>query len=81
MQVSTGKAVKLLLIIDVGAGRSEWSASRSGSVLPRERTPGTHWTGGWVDLRAGLNTEATGKIPCPCRGSKVGRPVSSQTLY
>jgi hypothetical protein len=25
---------------------------------PGERTPGTHWTGGWVGLRAGLDTEA-----------------------
>jgi hypothetical protein len=24
----------------------------------RDRTPGTHWTGGWVGLRAVLDTEA-----------------------
>jgi hypothetical protein len=28
----------------------EWSASRPGSF-----TPGTHWIGGWVDLRAILD--------------------------
>jgi hypothetical protein len=28
----------------------EWSAS-----CPRERVPGTHWTGGWVGLIAGLD--------------------------
>jgi hypothetical protein len=34
----------------------EWSASRPGRALsPTERTPGTHWTGGWVGLRAGLD--------------------------
>jgi hypothetical protein len=27
---------------------------------PRERIPGTHWTGGWVGLRAGLEVLATG---------------------
>jgi hypothetical protein len=48
---------------------------------PRERTPGTHCTGGWVGPRAGLDTEARGKIFCPCRGSNPGRPVRSQTLY
>jgi hypothetical protein len=32
-------------------------------------TPGTHWTGGCVDLRAGLDTEAGGKILCLCRGN------------
>jgi hypothetical protein len=48
---------------------------------PRERTPGAHLTGGWVGLRAGLDTEARGKILCPCWGSKPSRPVRSQTLY
>jgi hypothetical protein len=24
-------------------------------VYPQEKTPGTHWIGGWVDPRAGLN--------------------------
>jgi hypothetical protein len=31
-------------------------------LYPRERTPGTHWTGGWVGPRAGLDAEAKGKI-------------------
>jgi hypothetical protein len=39
----------------------EWSASRPGSVFPRERAVGTHCTGGWVGLRAGLDTEDRGK--------------------
>jgi hypothetical protein len=46
-----------------------------------ERTPGTHWTGGWVDPRAGLDAEARREILCPCRGSNSGRPVRSQSLY
>jgi hypothetical protein len=41
-----------------------------------ERTPHrTHCTGGWVDPRAGLETEVRGKILCLCRGSKLDRPV------
>jgi hypothetical protein len=28
--------------------------------------PGTHWIGGWVGLRAGLDTEAGGKSLCFC---------------
>jgi hypothetical protein len=39
----------------------------------RERIPGTHWTGGWVDHRAGLGAEVRGEILC--RGSNLGRPV------
>jgi hypothetical protein len=51
---------------------------------PRERTPGTHCTGGWVDPRAGLDTEATGKILSRLPGIEPrppGRPAHSQTLY
>jgi hypothetical protein len=29
--------------VDVG----EWSVSRPGLFTPEERTPGTHWIGGW----------------------------------
>jgi hypothetical protein len=41
----------------------EWSASRPGRFFPRERTPGTHWIGGYVGPRAGLDTVVTRKIP------------------
>jgi hypothetical protein len=33
----------------------QWSASRPGSFTPGERYPGTHWIGGWVGRRAGLD--------------------------
>jgi hypothetical protein len=49
----------------------EWSASRPGRAF----TPGTHCTGGWVGPRAGLDTEARGRILCPRRGSNPDRPV------
>jgi hypothetical protein len=39
------------------------------ALCPGIRTPGTHCTGGWVDPRAGLDTEVR------------GRPACSQTLY
>jgi hypothetical protein len=54
-----------LLTLALGGG--EWSASRP--------DPGTHWTGGWVCLRAGMDTEVRGKILCPCRESNPDRPV------
>jgi hypothetical protein len=40
---------------------------------PRERAPGTHWIGGWVDPRAGLDAVAKRKIPSPCRESNPCR--------
>jgi hypothetical protein len=53
----------------------EWSASRPGRALPPGKDPGTNCTGGWVCPRAGLDTEARGKILCPCRRSNPDRPV------
>jgi hypothetical protein len=51
---------------------------------PGERTPSTHWIGGCVGLRSGLDTQSTGKIHCLYQGSNSDRPViqsCSQTLY
>jgi hypothetical protein len=43
-----------------------------------------HCTGGWVGPRAGLDTEARGKILLPLseiESRPLGRTVRSQTLY
>jgi hypothetical protein len=48
------------------------------TLYPGEWIPDTHWIGGWVDLRAGLETEARGKILCLCWGSNPSHPVCSQ---
>jgi hypothetical protein len=34
---------------------SECLASRPGRYIPDERAPGTHWIGGWLDHKAGLD--------------------------
>jgi hypothetical protein len=62
---------------------SEWSALRPGCTLAPGKDPGTHCTGGWVGPRAGLDTEATGKILSSLPGIKSrssGCPARSQTL-
>jgi hypothetical protein len=65
-------------------GGGVWSASRPTRTLPPgESTPGTHCTGGWVGPRAGLDTEATGKILLPLSGIEPRSPcrlVHSHTL-
>jgi hypothetical protein len=33
----------------------EWSASCSSLFTPGEKVPGTHWKGGWLGPRAGLD--------------------------
>jgi len=51
------------------------------ALYPRGKNP-YHCTGGWVSLKAGLDTEARGKISCPTRDwtsvvRSPGRPVRS----
>jgi hypothetical protein len=53
----------------------EWSASRPFPFTPRERAPGTHWIGGWVGPRAGLDAVMKGKIPSPRRESNPRTPI------
>jgi hypothetical protein len=44
----------------------EWSASRPGRFTPIERASGTHWIGGWVGPRTGLDDVERRKIlPLP----------------
>jgi hypothetical protein len=43
----------------------EGSASRPGSITPRERARDTHWIGGWVGPRAVLDAVVKRKIHSP----------------
>jgi hypothetical protein len=52
----------------------EWSASRLGRDLTQGKGPPVPIVG-WVGSRAGLGTEATGKIIRLCRGSNLDCPV------
>jgi hypothetical protein len=47
----------------------EWSGSRSYRSTPRERSSGTHWIGGRVEARDGLDAVVKRKIPSSCRDS------------
>jgi len=51
----------LTLALDGG----EWSASRPSHFIPKERSPRTHWIGGWVGPRALLDTVVKRKIHIP----------------
>jgi hypothetical protein len=43
------------LFLTSGLDGCEWSASRPGRCNPGEIAIGTHWIGGWVGPRAGLD--------------------------
>jgi hypothetical protein len=53
-----GEEVRFLLSLYLGT-RWGWvvSVTPRPRFAPGERTPGTHWIGGWVSLKAGLDTE------------------------
>jgi hypothetical protein len=56
----------------------EWSASRPGRYTPGERSPDTHWIGGWVDPRTGLDDEKKRKfLTLP----GLERPARNQSRY
>jgi hypothetical protein len=60
----------------------EWSTSRFGRFTAGERTPGTHWIGGWVGPRAGLHNMEKGKFPPTGLELRlVGRPARGLSLY
>jgi hypothetical protein len=58
----------------------EWSASRPGRFTPGERAPGTHWIGGWVGPRVGLEAVEKRKfLPLPEIETGAVQPVAIPT--
>jgi hypothetical protein len=53
MKAYVGVDVEIHIFLTLALVGGEWSTSRPGRFTPGERGPGTHWIGGWVDLRAG----------------------------
>jgi hypothetical protein len=60
----------------------KWSVSFPGSFTAGEKAPGTHWIGGWVGPRAGLDAAEKRKF-LTLLGLKLlslGHPSHSQSL-
>jgi hypothetical protein len=58
----------------------EWSASRPDRLIRGERARGTHWTGGWVSPRAGLDTVVKKAFPAPAGTRIADHPARSLAL-
>jgi hypothetical protein len=73
-----GKRIHIFLISELVEG--EWSPSRPDRFTPEERTPGTHWIGGWMGPRTGLaDMEKLKFFPPPgLKLRPLGRPACSQ---
>jgi hypothetical protein len=83
MKAYGGVDVYIHIFLTSAVAGGEWSASRSCGFTAGERTPGTHWLGGWVGPRAGLDDVEKRKfftlpgLELP----PLGRPVRSQSPY
>jgi hypothetical protein len=53
----------------------EWLASRPDRFTPREGAPGTHWVGGWMGPRAGLDSVSKRRILSPYWESNSHHPI------
>jgi hypothetical protein len=74
---------EVLLLLGTRGGRVVSGRARL-RFTPGERTTGTHWTGGWVGIIAGMDTQVRGKILLPLPAIEPrspGGPARSQTLY
>jgi hypothetical protein len=60
----------------------EWSASRPGRFTPGERACGTHWIGGWVEPKVGMDDVERRKfLTLPGLELRLlGRPARRQSL-
>jgi hypothetical protein len=65
MEAYWGVEIYLHAFLTSALDGGEWSASRPGRFTRRERAPGTHWKGGWMGPRTGLDAVVKRKIPSP----------------
>jgi hypothetical protein len=64
---------RIHIFLTSALAEGEWSASRPGRFTPGEGAPGTHFMGGWVDPRAGLDDLENRTF--------FSRSIRSQSLY
>jgi hypothetical protein len=78
MKAYGGVDVEIHIFLTSAQAGGEWSAS-----LPGRFTPSTHWIGGWMDPRAGLdNVEKRKFLTLPGLELRpLSHPAHSQSLY
>jgi hypothetical protein len=75
-----GMEIKLHAFLTSALAEDEWSTLRSGLFTPRETASGTHWIGGWVSPRTGMDAVARKKIlhPLPELEPPIIQPVAQR---
>jgi hypothetical protein len=83
MKAYGGVDVSIHIFLALALAGGEWSASHPGHFNTSEGAPSTHWIGGCVDLRAGLDD--LGKITFftlpGLELRPLSRPARSQSQY
>jgi hypothetical protein len=82
MKASGGVDVWIHIFLTSALAGGEWSASRPCLFTPGERAPGTHWIGGWVGPRAGMDDVENRKfLTLPGLELRpLGHPARSQSV-
>jgi hypothetical protein len=71
MEALGGEVIELLFVLVLGTRREVSGPRYAEAALPPRKNdphPGTHWLGGWVGPRAGLDAQVRRKTLCPLRG-------------
>jgi hypothetical protein len=76
--MGSGRIAPPFLIMALDGGKC--SVSHPAYFIPEKGGPRTHWIGGWVCLRASMDTLDKKKI-CPCPESNPRNPSHSPSLY
>jgi hypothetical protein len=70
MKICKGAKVQLHVFLTSALVGGEWSVSRPSHVTAEEGVTGTHWIGGWVGHRSGIDTGKK-KPLCTCSELKL----------
>jgi hypothetical protein len=83
MKAYGGAVVSIQISLTSAQVGGEWSDSHRGRFSSEKRAPGTHWIGGWVDSRVGLDDVEKRKLLTPpgLELLPLGRLAHSQSLY
>jgi hypothetical protein len=76
------RKVEVYIHVFLTSAFDEGSALRRSCFNPRERAPGTHWTGGRVGPRAGLYTVEKWKTSAPVENrATIANPVAQSLIF
>jgi hypothetical protein len=83
MKMYGGVDVEVHIFLTSALAGGEWLASLPGLFISGDRATGTHWIGGWVGPRDGLDDVENRKFLTPpgLELKLLNRPARSQSLY